>query len=181
MAGLQRLTQVKDKWGDTGRIRKFPVVAAQTYVIGDLLMLSNTSSLQLVTHTGGTASGNIPSGVLIAGVANQGAVGDAGNLLAPGAIAVWEPGLMVAMPLQYVGGTAAQSVFNSNLIGGKYEVNYTNGYPVVDIAHTSNPYVEIVDVFVEDYPGWPNTTGAGTTQYPWVWCQVISSTCALWS
>jgi hypothetical protein len=185
MAGLQRLVQVKGRFGTAPLVRTTPIYqgSAQTFVEGDLLMLNGNGGLQIVTSTGGTVSGNIPAGIKLAGIAMSPAqlttvsgVGTQTQQYLSDQYTQWEPGILIAMPLTYVG-TVANAVWNTNLLGGSYEVNYSNGYPMVDIGHTTNAYVKIVDVFAEDVPGWPGVIGAGTVQYPWVWVTPISTTC----
>jgi hypothetical protein len=189
MAGLSRQLSLKDYWGGApGLIRKLPLASSQTYVEGDLLVINGSGALTIVSHTGGTATGNVPSGIQFAGIANVPAVNDLGASYGWGQFTMWQPGLLMLLPLVYNNAgtlTAASSVFNPDLIGSSYEIYYGGGYPCVDINHTSNAYVKIVDVWAEDYPLWGATngtwpTGNGTVQYPWVWCECLSSCALLW-
>jgi hypothetical protein len=189
MAGLARQVNLKDPWGGAaGIIRKLPLAASQTYVQGDLLVVNGSGALTIVGDTGGTATGNVPSGIKFAGVANVNALNDFGTQYGWGQFTMWWPGVQMLVPLVYNNaGTLvpSSSVFNSNLIGTSCEIYYGGGFPCADIHNTTNSYFKIVDVWAEDYPGWGVTngtwpTGAGTVQYPWVWVELLSAAALLY-
>jgi hypothetical protein len=160
-----------------GRIKAYPVAPSSTFVAGDFLTFDSSGRLQQTVSTGA----NYGASALIVGRALENALKDDGSLKAHVSVIIAEPGTRFKMPIYH--GTPASAVFNSNLLlsaASDYELrNTSGGFPALDISATTNKKVRIVDGESESYPGWPDTVGAGTQQFPNVWVEFMGSACAL--
>lgn len=173
-----------------------PIAASQTFKVRDVLVL-NSSGL---AAQGATATNRIGavSGITncILGVANadaQPSTNDITQLTTKKSATYIKalPGTQFEMPLYSA--TAANAYPNPNLISAAYEcINSTfpsgtggNTLYAVDLDHTTNKKLIVVDFDDFDYPNWPkvgqdSVPSSGTTsQYCTAWVEFISDQCAL--
>jgi hypothetical protein len=161
---------------DTGlpqRNKSFPVTAASTWNLGDILTFDSSGRLQQLI-----AVATVYTTQVFAGMANENALSDNGKVKPYASISMWLPNVEWVLPLWSA--TPANAVFNPNMIGNKYGLrNDANGFPEVNFDDTSNTQVVVVGVLEEDYPGWPTYNGAGTTQYPKILVTPLAAHCFL--
>ena len=117
MAGLVRLTETRGPQ----HIDKFPVASGSTFVKGDFLTLNGSGQLQIAVAAGS----NVGSGALIVGMANENALDDSGALRNSVGVIIAQPGTQWKLPIYNA--TPASAVFNTNMIGAKYELHNNTG------------------------------------------------------
>jgi len=178
------------------RIGRLPIATLQTYKAGDFLVLNALGQLTQAT-TAGTNVGAVSATNLIVGRAIEDAQPSVNDIsIIPttklyGEFIVAEPGTQFELPIYHA--TASSAYPSPALLSVGYELGNitfpsaaggTTCY-AVDIGHTSNIKVIVVDFVPDEYAGWPDvgqspapTTGT-FSQYARAWVEFIGVTTAL--